>query len=185
MTFGLFTNIASRALGRHIHKYVPTSGYLSGYIHHPAPKPGSSSSGSETGSASSGSDTGYSSFGSSFSIPGHPTIPSGGTVIPTIPVFDRLRQWLHTKGLQGYLRVADVKPHPCTAQIVNQINVAKITNKQVRQFLNLKMEGFDGMAPLKPEVLRLYFGKYSPSAKAYKTQGGEDELFQEVAKFIF
>ena len=74
MTFGLFTNIASRALGKHIHKYVPASGSLSGYIRHPAPRPGSSSS---------GSDTGYSSFGSSFPIPGHPTIPSGGTVIPT------------------------------------------------------------------------------------------------------
>ena len=37
MTFGLFTNIASRALGKHIHKYVPASGSLSGYIHHPAP----------------------------------------------------------------------------------------------------------------------------------------------------
>ena len=83
MTFGLFTNIASRARGKHIHKYVPASGSVSGYIRHPAPKPGSSSSGSETGSSSSGSDTGYSSFGSSFPIPGHPTIPSGGTVIPT------------------------------------------------------------------------------------------------------
>ena len=53
MTFGLFANIASRAIGKHIHKYVPASGSISGYIRHPAP------------------------------IPGHPTIPSGGTVIPT------------------------------------------------------------------------------------------------------
>ena len=37
MTFGLFTNIASRALGKHIHKYVPASGSRSGYLHHPAP----------------------------------------------------------------------------------------------------------------------------------------------------
>ena len=29
-----------------------------------------------------------------------------------IPVSDRLRQWLQTKGLQGYLKVADVEPHP-------------------------------------------------------------------------
>ena len=37
MTFGLFTTIASGALGKHIHKYVPASGSLSGYIRHPAP----------------------------------------------------------------------------------------------------------------------------------------------------
>ena len=42
MTFGLFTSVASRAPGKHIHKYVPASGSVSGYIRHP-------SSGSEAG----------------------------------------------------------------------------------------------------------------------------------------
>ena len=100
-----------------------------------------------------------------------------------ILVSNRLRQWLHNKGLQGYLRVVDVEPHPRAAEIVNQIDVAKITNKQVRRFWNLKREGFNAMDPLKPKVLRSYFGEYSPLAKAYKTQGGEEELFQEVVKF--
>mgnify|MGYP006889244612 FL=1 len=40
------------------------------------------------------------------------------------------------------------------------------------------------MEKLKPEILRSYFGAYSPSAKAYKTLGGQDEFFQEVAKFL-
>ena len=40
------------------------------------------------------------------------------------------------------------------------------------------------MENLKPEVLQSYFGDYSPSAKAYQTQGGEDKFFQEVAKFL-
>ena len=102
----------------------------------------------------------------------------------TIPVSDRLHNWLHNKGMQGYLKVADVEPHPRTAKIVNQIDVAKITNKQVHQFLNLKREGFDGTNPLEPTILRSYFIDYSPSAKAYKTEGGEDKLFQEVAKFL-
>ena len=51
----------------------------------------------------------------------------------SILVSDRLRQWLHTKGLQGYIRVADVKPYPRASEIINQIDVAKITNKQVRR----------------------------------------------------
>ena len=42
----------------------------------------------------------------------------------------------------------------------------------------------DGIDPLKLELLRSYFRGYSASAEAYKTQGGEDELFQEVAKFL-
>ena len=58
-----------------------------------------------------------------------------------IPVSNKLRNWLHNKGLQGYLRVADVQPHPRATEIVNQINVAKITNKQVYRYLNLKREG--------------------------------------------
>ena len=48
MTLGLFTTVASGAHSEHIHGYVPASGSLSGYIRHPVPKPGSSSSGSET-----------------------------------------------------------------------------------------------------------------------------------------
>ena len=34
------------------------------------------------------------------------------------------------------------------------------------------------------DMLRSYFGEYSPSAKAFQTQGGEDEFFHEVAKFL-
>ena len=29
-----------------------------------------------------------------------------------------------------------------------------------------------------------YFGEYSPLAKAFQTQGGEDKCFHEVAKFL-
>ena len=40
------------------------------------------------------------------------------------------------------------------------------------------------MEKLNPKVLRSYFGEYSPSAKAYKTDDGKDEFFQELAKFM-
>ena len=34
------------------------------------------------------------------------------------------------------------------------------------------------------DVLKSYFGEYSPSAKAFQMQGGEDEFFDEVTKFL-
>ena len=72
MTFGLFTNIASRARGKHIYKYVPASGEYSHRVSVIRPMPGTprpvcagyTSSGSVTGYPSSGSVTGYPSSGS-------------------------------------------------------------------------------------------------------------------------
>ena len=83
-----------------------------------------------------------------------------------------------------YLQVADVEPHPHAADIIQQIDVANITNIKIRKCLNLKREDFDSMEKLKPEILRSYFSAYSPSAKAYKTLGGQDEFFQEVTKVL-
>ena len=48
----------------------------------------------------------------------------------------------------------------------------------------MRREGFDAVKKVTKEGLRSYFGQYSPSAKAYKTQGGRDEFFHEVAKFL-
>ena len=82
------------------------------------------------------------------------------------------------------MQFADAEPHPHVAEIMQQIDVAKVTTKKVRRCLNLKTVGFDSMEKLKSEVLRSYFGAYSPSAKAYKTHGDKYEFFQEVAKFM-
>ena len=40
------------------------------------------------------------------------------------------------------------------------------------------------MDTIQIKVLESYFGEYSPSAKAYRTQGGEDVFFHDVAKFL-
>ena len=34
------------------------------------------------------------------------------------------------------------------------------------------------------EVLQSYFGEYSPSIKDYRTKGGNDLFFHDVAKFL-
>ena len=84
-----------------------------------------------------------------------------------IPVFDNLRQWFTNKGLQGFLKVADADPHPHASKIIQQIDVAKVTNKQVRKVLSLKREGFDVVQKMNKGILSSYFGEYSPSTKAY------------------
>ena len=52
----------------------------------------------------------------------------------SMPVSNRLRQWPCNNGLEGYLQVADVEPHPRAAEIVRHINMTKVTNEQVRRF---------------------------------------------------
>ena len=101
-----------------------------------------------------------------------------------ITISDNLRSWLETKNLQDYIQIAEASPHPNAAEIAQQIDIAKITNKQVRRILNLKREGFDAVQKMDKETLRSYFGEYSPSAKAFQTMGGQDEFFHEVAKFM-
>ena len=84
-----------------------------------------------------------------------------------IQVSDSLRKWLKRNGLEGYLGIADVEPHPLVVEIVKEIDVDKSSNQQVDRFLNLKNEGYNMMESLETEVLESYFGPYSPSAKSY------------------
>ena len=62
-------------------------------------------------------------------------------------VSQHLRNWLTTNNLQGYLQIAYVKPHPQVEEVTRQINVDKVTNKQIRRnlILNLK-EGYNEVA---------------------------------------
>ena len=101
-----------------------------------------------------------------------------------IPISDNLRTWLESKNLQGYISIAEAEPHPNVAELLQQIDISKITNKQVRRTLKLKREGFDVVQKMDKDTLRSYFGKYSPSAKAFQTMGGQDEFFHELAKFM-
>ena len=84
-------------------------------------------------------------------------------------VFEHLKNWLQTNGLDGYIRIAEAQPHQQVKEIVKEINIGKITNKNVRLILNLKNEGYNEMDAVEIEVLDSYFGEYSHSTKAYRT----------------
>ena len=104
--------------------------------------------------------------------------------IMPIPVSDELREWLHSRNLQGFIRVAEADPHPQAEELVQELDITKITTKKVRNALQMPRGGFDAVQKPSSEALRSYFGEYSPSAKAYQTYGGRDEFFHEVARFL-
>ena len=101
-----------------------------------------------------------------------------------IVVSDNLRRWLVRNKLQGFLKVVETEPHPNAEALLAEIDVSTITNKKVRAVLEMPRGGFDAVNKVTEDVLRSYFGEYSPSAKAYQTQGGRDVFFHEVAKFL-
>ena len=84
-----------------------------------------------------------------------------------ISVSDNFQQWLVNKNLQGFIKVEEAEPHPCAAEILQQINVSKITNKKVRSALEFKRECFDAVQKMDKDVLRSYVGDYSPSTKPF------------------
>ena len=106
------------------------------------------------------------------------------TEIMPIPVSDELREWLHERNLQGFIKVAEAEPHPQAEELVEQLDITKVTTKKIRNALQLPRGGFDAVKQPSSEALRSYFGEYSPSAKAYQTYGGKEEFFHEVARFL-
>ena len=106
------------------------------------------------------------------------------TEIMPIPVSEELRLWLHERNLQGFIKVAEAEPHPQAEELVQQLDITKVTTKKIRNALQMPRGGFDAVKKPSSEALQSYFGEYSPSAKAYQTYGGRDEFFHEVARFL-
>ena len=59
------------------------------------------------------------------------TLTSDNEAIVEMPIeiSEYLKNWLHTKGLEGFIRVAKAPPHQQTKEVTNKINIGKITNK--------------------------------------------------------
>ena len=106
------------------------------------------------------------------------------TEVMPIPVSEELRLWLHERNLQGFIKVAEAEPHPQAEELVQQLDITKVTTKKIRNALQMPRGGFDAVKKPSSEALQSYFGEYSPSAKAYQTYGGRDEFFHEVARFL-
>ena len=66
-----------------------------------------------------------------FSVSTSPKVAFSKAEDMLITISENLRLWLETKNLQGYIRIVEASPNPNPAEIAQQIDIDKITNKQV------------------------------------------------------
>ena len=102
----------------------------------------------------------------------------------TIIVTSALRNWLADHGLQGFIQVAEVLPHPNAMEMESKLNIETLTDSMVRKKLGLNSTGERQFEILPTELLERYYGKYSQSAKAFSTRDIPDPFFPDIAKFL-
>ena len=59
----------------------------------------------------------------------------------TIEISLALRERLHDKGLEGYIRVAEAPPHPDAHEVAKKLNVDTITNASIKKKIGLSGSG--------------------------------------------
>ena len=95
---------------------------------------------------------------------------------------EEARQWMTENGLEGLLRIADAPPHAEPEQAAATIDLSEITEGAVQALTGLQAGGLRSIENPSNQILFEYFGEYSLSSKAYRTQGGQNLLFGEVAR---
>ena len=103
--------------------------------------------------------------------------------MPTI-ITCALRNWLADHGLQGFIKVVEAPQHPNAPEMASKLNIETLTDSMVRKKLSLDSTGERQFEILPTELLERYYGKYSLSAKAFRTRDIPDPFFWDVAKFI-
>ena len=101
-----------------------------------------------------------------------------------LDVSKELRTWLHRHGLGGYLRVIDAPPHPEAQEIVQQLHPNTVTNNLICSALGIQCRGEHDIKIPPHTILKDYFGLYSVSGKAYRTYGGPNRFFGEIARIL-
>ena len=94
------------------------------------------------------------------------------------------KKWLKQHGLEGFLRIMEAPPHKEAERVVKAIDTEVITEEAIRALTGLPEGGIFTIDNPTPEQLTKYFGEYSLASKAYRTQGGEDGLFREIARVL-
>ena len=97
---------------------------------------------------------------------------------------DEARKWLTENGLGGLLRIADAPPHKEPEQAAATVDLSEVTEGAVQALTGISEGGLQTIELPSSQILSEYFGEYSLSSKAYRTQGGEDQLFGEVARAL-
>ena len=103
--------------------------------------------------------------------------------MPTI-ITTALRNWLTENGLQGFIKVAEAPPHPNATEIASKLNIETITDSMIRKKLSLDNTGERKLEMVPSHILERYYGKYSLSAKAFRTRDIPDPFFRDVEKVL-
>ena len=94
------------------------------------------------------------------------------------------KKWFTQHGWEGFLRIPEAHRHEESEKIAKKINVEEIMENAIRALIGLPEGGIYSIENPSLEMLTKFFGEYSLASKAYWTQGGEDALFQEVARVL-
>ena len=97
---------------------------------------------------------------------------------------DAAREWFTKNSLEGFLYIADAPPHEELEHVAPTNDLAEITEGTIQALTRLQARELQSVESPSTEILMEYFGEYSLSSKAYRTQGGEDLLFWEVARVL-
>ena len=92
------------------------------------------------------------------------------------------KEWFSKHGLDGFPRVVDAPPHDEPEKVTPTIDLEEIAEGTIHALVGLPAVGLRSIESPSTEILTEYFGEYSLRNKAYKTHGGEDPLFREVAR---
>ena len=80
--------------------------------------------------------------------------------------------------------MAEAPPHPNATDIASKLNIETVTDSMIRKKLSLDSTGERQLEMFPSEILERYYGKYSLSAKAFRTRDIPDPFFRDVAKFL-
>ena len=100
-----------------------------------------------------------------------------------IQVSDALRNWLECKNLQGFLKVAEVEPHPRAEALMEEIDVSKITYKKVREVLGMPRGGFDAVKKVSEEGFAPTSENTRPPPKLNKHKEVGMSFFMKLQSF--
>ena len=80
--------------------------------------------------------------------------------------------------------MVEAPPHPNATEMASKLNIKTLTESMVHKKLGLDSTGKRQFEILPTELLERYYGKYSLSAKAFRTRDIPDPFFRDVAKFL-
>ena len=82
------------------------------------------------------------------------------------------------------MKVIDAPAHPDAQAVARRISPDTITNNVIRAALDLQRGGDHDVEIPPATMLKEYFGEYSASGKAYRTYGGPNRAFGEIARIL-